>query len=179
MALRSLHLGRWGNGPLDRSLGQGTWTTARGGAKLSLPDGQGHAWQSLRPSRASPEKFRCPVRTKERTQERMPGPRQREPVVSLKLCSPLAPAPTPIAQALGDPACTRKKESKPHRPSCLLLCPQLYPPAPTRGSRRTLWASQGCPQALACPEQAKGTSWLRMSTQWRGWGAVYICLAVV
>ena len=74
---------RRGKGPLDRSQRRGALTTARGPAKWSFRGRQGRAWDSLRPSRASPGKFRRPVHTEVWKQECVAGAQaaqQRKPL---------------------------------------------------------------------------------------------------
>lgn len=165
-----------GNGPQDRSLGRGAWTTARGGAKWSPGGGQGRARPSLRPRRASRAKFRCPARTEGLQQERLAPPsppgevKQREaPPSCAALWDPIVLAPPSIAQALGGPACARRRESKPHRPSFLLLFLAALPSSARAGSeeRRAHRASRAWPPALVCRELTKGTSGQRVSAQWR------------
>lgn len=122
-------------------------------------------------------------RAEGRKQERLAPAHEAQQEASPKLRSPLGPivlTTTPIAQALGGPGCARRRESKAHQPSCLLLFLPALPSSLRPGSKesRAPWASRAWPRALECRELTKGTSRLRMSAQWRG-GAVYICLAVV
>lgn len=96
--------------------------------------------------------------------------KQREaPPSCAALWDPIVLAPPSIAQALGGPACARRRESKPHRPSFLLLFLAALPSSARAGSeeRRAHPASRAWPPALVCRELTKGTSGQRVSAQWR------------
>lgn len=172
-----------GRGPLDGSLGGGAWTTARGGGKWSL---WRRAVKSAPPQGPSRKAEVSHAHSGEHglgpgsptTQGLAKAPKYQ------RLLSPLGPSaqnPSSITQPLAGSACTcsqKRRQISPTLPSPLSPSSTLQRLSGSEETRMLGVLSER-PLALVYREPANRTSQLRMSAQWQGGGAVYICLTIV